>query len=37
MAVFAVGGEVDRITGALERRAQLPPQIGFVFDDQNAH
>ena len=37
MAVLAVGGEVDRIAGALERRAQLPPEVGFVFDDQNAH
>ena len=37
MAVLAVGGEVDRIAGALERRAQLPPEIGFVLDDQDAH
>ena len=37
MAVLAVGGEVDRIAGAFERRAQLAPEIGFVFDDQNAH
>ena len=37
MAVLAVGGEIDRITRAFERRAQLPAEIGFVFDDQNAH
>ncbi len=37
MAVLAVGREVDRIARALERRAQLAPEIGFVFDDQNAH
>ena len=37
MAVLAVGGEVDGIAGAFERRAQLAPEIGFVFDDQNAH
>ena len=37
MAVLAVGGEIDGIAGAFERRAQLAPEIGFVFDDQNAH
>ena len=37
MAVLAVGGEIDRIAGAFERRAQLAPEIGFVLDDQNAH
>jgi hypothetical protein len=37
MAILAVGREVDGITGPFERRAQLPPEIGFVFDDQNAH
>ena len=37
MAVLAVGGEVDGIARALERRAQLPPEIGFVFDDQDTH
>ena len=37
MAVLAVGGEVDRIAGAFERRAQLAPEIGFVLDDQDAH
>src|SRR2546425_1184115 len=28
---------ISALTRAFERRAQLPPQIGFVFDDQNAH
>ena len=37
MAVLAVGGEVDRIARALERRAQLPPEIGLVFNDQDTH
>ena len=37
MAVLAVGREIDGIAGALERRAELAPEIGFVFDDQNAH
>ena len=37
MAVLAVGGEVDRIARAFQRRAELAPEIGFVFDDQNAH
>ena len=37
MAVLAVGGEIDGIAGAFERRAQLAPEIGFVLDDQNAH
>ena len=37
MAVLAVGGEVDGIARAFERRAQLPAEIGFVFDDQDAH
>ena len=37
MAVLAVGGEIDRIAGAFERRAQLAPEVGFVFDDQYAH
>ena len=37
VAVLAVGGEVDGIARAFERRAQLAPEIGFVFDDQNAH
>jgi hypothetical protein len=37
VAVLAVGREVDGIARALESRAQLPPEIGFVFDDQNAH
>ena len=37
MAVLAIGREVDRIARALERRAQLATEIGFVFDDQNTH
>ena len=37
MAVLAVGGKIDGVTRALERRAQLAPKIGFVLDDQNAH
>ena len=37
MTVLAIGGEIDRIARAFERRAELPPQIGFVFDDQDAH
>ena len=37
MAVLAVGGEVDRVAGAFQRRAQLASEVGLVFDDQNAH
>src|SRR6185437_1320160 len=37
MAVLPVGREIDRIARAFERRAQLAPEIGLVFDDQNAH
>jgi hypothetical protein len=37
MTVLAVGREVDRIARALERRAQLAAEIGFVFDDQDTH
>jgi hypothetical protein len=37
VAVLAVGREVDRIARAFERRAELATEIGFVFDDQNAH
>ena len=37
MAVLAVGGEIDGIARAFQRRAQLAAEIGFVFDDQNAH
>src|SRR6185295_12249237 len=37
MAVLAVRGEIDGITRAFQRRAQLPPEIGFVFDDQHTH
>ena len=37
MAVLAVGGEVDGIAGALQGRAQLAAEVGFVFDDQDPH
>jgi hypothetical protein len=37
MTVLAIGREVDGITRTLESRAQLPPEIGFILDDQNAH
>ena len=37
MAVLAVRGEIDRITGALERGPELAAQIGLVLDDQNPH
>ena len=37
MAVLAIGGEIDRITGAFEGGAQLAAQIGFVLDDQDPH
>ena len=37
MPVLAVRGEVHGIAGALQGRAQLATEIGFVFDDQNAH
>ncbi len=37
MAVLAVSGEIDGIAGALQRGTELAPEIGFVFDDQNAH
>jgi hypothetical protein len=33
MAVLAVGGEIDGVTRTLQRRAELTPEIGFVFDD----
>jgi hypothetical protein len=37
MAILPVGGEIDGIARALERRAQLPAKVRFVFDDENAH
>ena len=37
MPVLAVGGEVDRIARAFERRAQLAAEIGLIFDDQDPH
>jgi hypothetical protein len=37
MAVLAVGGEIDGIARAFQRGAKLPPEIGFVLNDQNAH
>ena len=37
MAVLAVGGEIDRIAGASQGRAQLPAQIGLILDDQDPH
>ena len=37
MAVLAVGGEIDRIARAFERRAQLAAEIGLVLDDQDPH
>ena len=37
MAVLAVGGEIDRIARAFERRPQLAAQIGLVLDDQHPH
>src|SRR6185369_13337739 len=33
VSVLAVGREVDGIARALESRAKLTPEIGFVFDD----
>jgi hypothetical protein len=37
VAILAIGGEIDGIASAFQRRAQLPAKIGFVFDDQDAH
>src|SRR5438270_3415635 len=37
MAVLAIGGEVDGIARTFKGGAQLPPEIGFVFDDQDTH
>ena len=37
MAVFAIGREIDGITGTLKRRFQLLAQRRFVFHDQDAH
>jgi hypothetical protein len=37
MAVLTIRGEIDGIAGAFKGGAQLPPEIGFVFDDQNTH
>ncbi len=37
MAVLAIGREIDGVTGAFERGAKLPPERGFVLDDENAH
>ena len=37
MAVFAVGGQINRIASTFKGGLQLLAQCGFVFDDQDAH